>query len=80
MTSGPGNGVLTLNADGSFTYTPNPGYNGIDSFIYEVSDGNGGTDTATVTINVGGVNDIRSPSMMANRSPKTPRSRPPAMC
>ncbi len=57
LLSGPGNGALTLNPDGSFTYTPAPGFNGTDSFTYEVSDGNGGTDTATVTINVGGVND-----------------------
>src|SRR5262245_17331577 len=56
--SGPANGTLTLNPDGSFTYTPAPGYSGTDSFIYEVSDGNGGTDTATVTIDVGGVNDV----------------------
>ncbi len=65
LLSGPGNGTLTLNADGSFTYTPDPGYNGTDSFVYEVSDGNGGTDTATVTINVGGVNDnpVASPDV-----------------
>ncbi|MGH9177313.1 MAG: Ig-like domain-containing protein, partial [Acidimicrobiales bacterium] len=42
----------TLNADGSFTYTPEAGFSGTDSFTYTASDGNGGTDTATVTITV----------------------------
>jgi mannan endo-1,4-beta-mannosidase len=37
---------------GSCTYTPDPGYVGPDAFTYEVSDGNGGTDTATVTFDV----------------------------
>lgn len=45
------NGTLTLNSDGSFTYTPNAGYIGSDSFTYDVSDGTV-IDTATVTINV----------------------------
>lgn len=36
--SGPGNGTLSLAADGSFTYTPNPGFTGSDSFQYEVCD------------------------------------------
>ena len=50
--SGPSNGTLTLNPDGSFTYTPAPDFNGTDSFTYTASDGNGGTTTATVTISV----------------------------
>jgi hypothetical protein len=35
----PYHGALVLNADGSFTYTPDPGYIGIDSFRYKVNDG-----------------------------------------
>lgn len=53
----PGNGAITHNADGSFTYTPNDNYNGEDSFTYTISDGNEGTDTATVTITIQAVND-----------------------
>ncbi|MBN2270318.1 MAG: tandem-95 repeat protein, partial [Sedimentisphaerales bacterium] len=46
-------GSVTLNADGSFTYTPSAGNTtGGDSFTYTLSDGFGGTDTATVTINL----------------------------
>ena len=51
------NGLLTLSSDGTFTYTPDEDFAGVDTFDYEVSDGNGGTDTATVTINVTAVND-----------------------
>jgi|GEM_PF-5040054 len=57
IASQPTNGNVNLNADGSFTYTPNSNFSGIDSFQYEVSDGNGRTDQSTVTINVGGSND-----------------------
>ena len=53
----PANGAVTLNPDGSFSYTPAPGYSGTDSFTYIASDGNGGTDSATVTINVTSTND-----------------------
>jgi CshA-type fibril repeat protein len=51
------NGSVVINADGTLTYTPNAGYNGIDTISYAISDGNGGTDTATVTVNVAFVND-----------------------
>jgi VCBS repeat-containing protein len=54
---GPTNGSLTLNADGSFTYTPNANFTGTDSFTYTVSDGNGGTDTGAGTITIAPVND-----------------------
>jgi VCBS repeat-containing protein len=46
------NGTLTFNADGSFQYTPNAEFTGVDDFDYLVADGHGGSDTATVTINV----------------------------
>ncbi len=49
LVTGPTNGTLVLNADGSFTYTPNANYNGTDSFTYTASDGTL-TDQATVNI------------------------------
>nr|HVY69154.1 Ig-like domain-containing protein [Verrucomicrobiae bacterium] len=45
-------GNLGVNADGSFTYNPAPGFTGADSFTYTLLDSEGSTDTATVTINV----------------------------
>ncbi len=57
LVNGPSNGVLTLNADGSFTYTPNANYNGPDSFTYHAFDGTTNSNDATVTITVNGVND-----------------------
>ncbi len=56
--SGPSNGLLTLSSNGTFTYTPDANFNGIDSFTYRVSDGNGGTDTAVATITVTSVDDL----------------------
>lgn len=50
-------GSLTLNADGSFTYIPDADFIGEDSFTYELSDGQGGTDTATVTLTATSAND-----------------------
>ena len=57
LVNGPASGDLTFNADGSFTYTPDANFHGSDSFTYEVSDGNGGTDTAIVAITVSAFND-----------------------
>lgn len=48
----PANGILALNADGSFVYTPDSTFSGTDSFTYTISDGDGGLDTATVIIDV----------------------------
>jgi hypothetical protein len=48
----PANGSATINPDGTVTYTPDASFTGTDTFEYTISDGNGGTDTATVTITV----------------------------
>ena len=54
---GPANGTLTLNANGTFTYTPATNYNGSDTFTYHANDGTGNSNIATVTITVNAVND-----------------------
>ena len=53
----PPNGTTRVNPDRSVTYTPDPDFNGVDSFTYTISDGQGGTDTATVNVTVTAVND-----------------------
>jgi len=57
LESSPSDGLLTFRADGSFDYTPNPGFFGVDDFTYSVNDGEEDSNVATVTINVGEVND-----------------------
>lgn len=48
----PAHGIVTANPDGSFSYTPDTGYTGEDTFTYLADDGQDGTDTAVVTITV----------------------------
>ncbi|MGF1521374.1 MAG: DUF4347 domain-containing protein [Leptolyngbyaceae cyanobacterium] len=50
----PSNGTVSLNSDGTFTYLPNRDFTGIDSFVYAIADGKGGTAQATVTLQVSG--------------------------
>ncbi|MEX1204088.1 MAG: tandem-95 repeat protein, partial [Dongiaceae bacterium] len=52
LVNGPANGALTLNGDGSFTYTPNLGFTGTDGFTYSASDGKGGSHMASSVIAV----------------------------
>ena len=52
LVSGPAHGTLTLNADGSFTYTPATDYFGPDSFVYTANDGANASSDTTVTIRV----------------------------
>ncbi|WP_417525568.1 beta strand repeat-containing protein, partial [Marinovum sp.] len=60
----PSGALLTLNANGTYDYDPNGSFDTLavgesttDSFGYTVSDDNGNTDTATVTMTIAGVND-----------------------
>ena len=50
-------GSVVDNGDNTVTYTPLTNFNGADSFTYTISDGRGGTDSATVFITVNAVND-----------------------
>jgi hypothetical protein len=52
LVTGPANGVLTLNATGSFTYTPTAGFSGPDAFSYRASDGLSTSANATVNLSV----------------------------
>ncbi len=47
-----GGTVLISGDGGSLIYTPAVGFDGVDTFTYTVSDGNGGTDQANVTVEV----------------------------
>ncbi len=60
--SGPSAGTATLNSDGSFSYTPAPGFFGRDVFIYRAIDALGASSTATVTIDVSNTRPWRNPS------------------
>jgi VCBS repeat-containing protein len=57
LVTGPTNGALTLNADGSFTYTPTANFRGSDSFTYKANDGTADSNVATVSITVVSSND-----------------------
>ena len=54
--SNPSHGSVVLDA-GSITFTPAADFCGAAGFDYDISDGNGGTDSASVTVNVTCTND-----------------------
>lgn len=83
--TGVANGVLMLNADGSFVYTPAANYVGSDSFTYLVSDGGvsdgGVSDVGTVTLTITPVNDPPTATGTPTKTPtktltKTPTKTP----
>lgn len=54
LTTLPAHGALYVNDNGTFTYTPDPKFVGVDTFTYVASDGDTVSAPATVTVNVGG--------------------------
>ncbi|MFJ5370285.1 Ig-like domain-containing protein, partial [Bosea sp. CER48] len=68
VSASAGNGTVTFLPDGSITYTPNANFNGTDTIVYTISDGQGGTATATVTVAVGAVNDPPVASPIVDRT------------
>jgi VCBS repeat-containing protein len=69
VVSPPVHGALTLSADGSFSYSPNNDYSGLDSFTYVAFDGARLSAPATVTLTISPVNDA---PVAANDSYRTP--------
>ncbi len=65
----PANGTFANNFDGTFSYAPDPGFNGSDSFVYEVCDTDAACDTAIVNITVTLPND---PPVANDDSDSTP--------
>ena len=52
VTVPPAQGSASVNPDGTINYIPAPGFNDVAILTYTISDGQGGTDTALITINV----------------------------
>lgn len=71
LVSGPANGTLTLNSNGSFSYSPTANFNGSDSFTYKSNDGSLDSNVATVSIIVSPVND----APVVSATPKTQSSK-----
>ena len=65
VVSGPTHGVLVLASGGGFTYTPNPGYFGPDSFTFRAVDVAGGSGSAQATITVEPPPDPNAPTCVA---------------
>jgi VCBS repeat-containing protein len=53
-------GTVTVDPDGSYSYTPNDDFNGTDSFTFQASDGALDSNIATVTLTIAAVNDAPS--------------------
>ena len=75
LTPTAAHGTVSCTAAGLCTYTPAANYPGPDSFTYSISDGNGGTDTATVNVTVTPVNDVPNAVDESSPLPRTRRAR-----
>lgn len=66
LQTGAAHGAVTLNADGTFLYTPEADYAGTDAFTYRANDGSSSSNVATVTLTVTGSND--APRLLGTES------------
>ncbi|MGH3342226.1 MAG: Ig-like domain-containing protein [Carbonactinosporaceae bacterium] len=67
----PTYGTVAVDSGRAVTYTPSPGFRGVDTFSYRVSDGQGGTDVATVTVTV-----ENAPPVAVDDQATTPQATP----
>ncbi len=63
----PANGTVEDNGNGTITYTPDAGFEGVDVFSYTIIDASNATDTASVTVRVGGTALIDLPTLTENQ-------------
>ncbi|MEA1834546.1 Ig-like domain-containing protein [Methylobacterium durans] len=63
-----GHGTVSLNGDGTIRYVPEANFNGTDTILYNVADGNGGVSTGAVTVTVSPVNDVPLAGALADRA------------
>ena len=83
LVADPSRGRLTLNRDGSFTYTPDAGFRGTDTFTYRATDGTPFSGAVTVTITVTAPDPAPAPTRqtdpptpMGSGDPPVPTTRP----
>ncbi|WP_462325456.1 Ig-like domain-containing protein, partial [Desulfoplanes sp.] len=77
--SNPANGSVTVNADGSYIYSPNAGYSGDDFFTYTVTDSASGevlTRSVSITVNDVYVPPQEDPDPQPDTEPETPANTP----
>ncbi|MEO8672139.1 MAG: cadherin-like domain-containing protein [Tahibacter sp.] len=72
----PGFGTAIVNVDNTITYTPNTGFIGTDTFDYTISDGRGGSATASVVVSVSGVPPVNTPPIAVNDVQTVPSGTP----
>jgi len=72
----PAHGVLTLAADGGFSYTPTSGYTGPDAFSYKASDGSLQSATRIVSLTVSAIPPNPTPTPEPTPTPAPPTASP----
>ncbi len=65
------NGSAVINANGNITYTPATGFSGLSSFSYSISDGQGGSDSANISVEVAAAPVTNSAPVASNDSAST---------